>query len=518
VEDCLNRNRTKIEETLSTLIQENNKVIEVADAYRKCFPREGYTWKRGDCYSRLDHIFVSKPMLRRIINARTDWAFEKSDHAALLIDILSEDEPIRGPGLPRINIKILEDQSVTKQIEKELEEMMRQASNDWNPHTKLEFFKMTIRSVFANKVMEIKKIANEDIKNLEEEINQIEELKISITQSKADGLVDNFANSDKVDNAITILKNKLQKMRLKLSESIKFISTANWFEYGEKSNKFFLNLNKFKQKQKLISTITNDGITKSGQNEVSKCIFDFYKELYSAKPTENDENDAEFYANCPKISEADSKYMEDKLTITDLQKALLTCKDSSPGPDGIPYIIYKKFWKISSQIILDAWEYSLETNKLAPSHSESAITLLPKEGKDKTEIKNWRPITLSNCDSKIITKALSNKISKTLDSIIDPAQTAYVPGRSVSDNLRTNFFMKNYCRNNKIDSVLISLDAKKAFDSVDHVYIEKTLKAYGYGDNFINTFRLLYSDISARVLVSPQSPSKLKEESNKEML
>jgi hypothetical protein len=101
-------------------------------------------------------------MLRRIINARTDWAFEKSDHAALLIDILSEDEPIRGPGLPRINIKILEDQSVTKQIEKELEEMMRQASNDWNPHTKLEFFKMTIRSVFANKVMEIKKIANED--------------------------------------------------------------------------------------------------------------------------------------------------------------------------------------------------------------------------------------------------------------------------------------------------------------------------------------------------------------------
>ena len=34
-EDCLNRNRLKIEETLSTLITENNKVIKVADAYRK---------------------------------------------------------------------------------------------------------------------------------------------------------------------------------------------------------------------------------------------------------------------------------------------------------------------------------------------------------------------------------------------------------------------------------------------------------------------------------------------------
>jgi len=68
-----------------------------------------------------------------------------------------------------------------------------------------------------------------------------------------------------------------------------------------------------------------------------------------------------------------------------------------------------------------------------PSHYESAITLLPKEGKDISDIKNWRPITLSNCDLKIITKALSIKFYKVLDSIIDVSQTAYVPGRSVAD-------------------------------------------------------------------------------------
>jgi hypothetical protein len=94
------------------------------------------------------------------------------------------------------------------------------------------------------------------------------------------------------------------------------------------------------------------------------------------------------------------------------------------------------------------------------------------------------------------------KISKTLDSIIDPSQTAYVPGRAVSDNLRSNFFLKKYCKEKNINSVLISLDAKKAFDSVDHEYIKMTLQAYGFGENFIKTFQVLYSNITARVLVN----------------
>jgi hypothetical protein len=84
------------------------------------------------------------------------------------------------------------------------------------------------------------------------------------------------------------------------------------------------------------------------------------------------------------------------------------------------------------------------------------ITLLPKDGKDTKDIKNWRPITLSNCDSKIITKAIYMKTYKVLESIIDPSQTAYVPGRSVADNLRSNFLYKTQSRRKNIDAVLIS--------------------------------------------------------------
>ncbi len=129
-------------------------------------------------------------------------------------------------------------------------------------------------------------------------------------------------------------------------------------------------------------------------------------------------------------------------------------------------------------IILKAWKQSLNTVYLPPSHLKYVITLLPKEGKYTKDIKNWRPITVSNCNSKIITKKISLKTSKVLESIVDPSLTAHVPGRSVADNLRSNFFYKNNCCKNYIESVLISLDAKKAFDSVHHRYIEKTLIPY----------------------------------------
>jgi hypothetical protein len=180
----------------------------------------------------------------------------------------------------------------------------------------------------------------------------------------------------------------------------------------------------------------------------------------------------------------------------------MTCKESAPGSDGIPYEIYKKYWKLTGPYIVEAWKYSLETGRLPVSHAESLITLLPKENKDATDIKNWRPITLSNCDAKIVTKALAMRMSKVLETIIDKSQTAYIPGRAVADNLRANFYYKNYCKKNNIDAILISLDAKKAFDSVSHDYIETTLKEYGFGEKFILSFKTLYKDLTSRILVN----------------
>ncbi len=58
------------------------------------------------------------------------------------------------------------------------------------------------------------------------------------------------------------------------------------------------------------------------------------------------------------------------------------------------------------------------------------------------------------------------------------------------------------CKSKNIDGLLISLDAKKAFDSVSHDYIREPLRVYGFGEKFIQYLNTLYNGLSVKVLVN----------------
>jgi exonuclease III len=55
--DSINRNRNANEVLLSETIVNNNKVTKLSDAYRAIHKEDGFTWKQGKLYSRLDYIF-----------------------------------------------------------------------------------------------------------------------------------------------------------------------------------------------------------------------------------------------------------------------------------------------------------------------------------------------------------------------------------------------------------------------------------------------------------------------------
>ena len=57
------------------------------------------------------------------------------------------------------------------------------------------------------------------------------------------------------------------------------------------------------------------------------------------------------------------------------------------------------------------------------------IPLIDKKGKDKRCIKNWRPISLVNVDTKIVSKAIALRLKKVILKLIQCDQTAYVNNR-----------------------------------------------------------------------------------------
>jgi hypothetical protein len=445
---------------------------------------------------------MSNTLCKSVTKASTDWGFEKSDHAAVRVDLVLLDKPKKGQGIIKVNTQLLDNPIELKKIELELKLMLDQIPEYWNDHQRLEFLKVSIRSVMSEQIKIAKKEVVMDIKDLEESLEQMVKLKIEVLKKVEMEEEELSRRIEPINIAINDLKRELETTRNKFSRDTEFRTQAHWYENGEKPNKFFLNLNKFYQKQKLITYITDEENQYQGQDQVIGGIRRFYEKLYSRNDTRTVNQDDSFFDECPKLSKEKSDSFEKDVTKDELLKALMSCKHSAPGSDGIPYIVYRKLWHIVGDYIHKSWLYSKKTNSLPPSHIESVITILPKEGKNLNEIKNWRPITLSNCDAKIITKALAARMAGVLDEIIDPSQTAYVPGRSVMDNIRSNIYMKDYCITKSIDAILVSLDAKKAFDSVNHDYIETVLEKYGFGPVMRKTFRILYNDIKARILVN----------------
>ena len=105
--------------------------------------------------------------------------------------------------------------------------------------------------------------------------------------------------------------------------------------------------------------------------------------------------------------------------------------------------------------------------------------MLYKKG-DKQLLENWRPITLVNVDYKILTHVLSIRLHKVLNNLIDNDQKGYLKGRFDRENIRLVNDLLEYTDNESIEGIMLSLDFRKAFDSVNRDFMFETLKSFNF--------------------------------------
>ena len=113
---------------------------------------------------------------------------------------------------------------------------------------------------------------------------------------------------------------------------------------------------------------------------------------------------------------------------------------------------------------------------LSISQRQAIIKLIAKKSRDKRFVKNWRPISLLNVDTKILSKSLAEKLKHVLPELISSNQTAYVKNRCISESGRLISDVIEMCDILDIPGYLVTMDIEKAFDSLNHDFLLSVLK------------------------------------------
>jgi hypothetical protein len=196
----------------------------------------------------------------------------------------------------------------------------------------------------------------------------------------------------------------------------------------------------------------------------------------------------------------DSK-MDDQFNINhpfskaELAHVLLTLGNSSPGPDGIPYNIYKEFSEYSQTYILCFINMMFASGTIPTCLKQCLQVALPKVTPG-----DYRPITLMNCILKIYESLIYNRIYPIIDPHLPQQQFGFRKNRSSSDqaaNLIMN--VQNY-RNQKLYCGIIFIDIKKAFDRMDRDIVLHDLALFGFSGKVLKAIRSLLFDNVYRVL------------------
>ena len=128
------------------------------------------------------------------------------------------------------------------------------------------------------------------------------------------------------------------------------------------------------------------------------------------------------------------------------------------------------------------------------------ITLLPKEESPLIKLKNWRPITLLNVDYNIALKAIARRIEPMLPHLIHTDQTDFIKGRYIGENIRLINDLMEQTNATKIPGVLLALDFRKAFDTLEWTLIQYALQKFNFGEGIRRWVEIFYNDVESTIL------------------
>lgn len=439
------------------------------------------TFHRGSYSARLDYWLIPATLSAQATINITPHPL--SDHCMVALEI-SFAQIKRGPGYWRFDNTLLSDDDFVQAMNDHIEEIQQEHLS--NPNLQWEWTKFKIRTFCIEYKIRKNRERNEQVTLLE---NRLKVLSEDYDLTSSQDIIEETAS----------IKRELGEIQQTKACAAAFRTKARWALHGEKPSAYFLALEKRLSKNSTITSLMDsEGHTITDNKDILEMEREYFTKIYTEPNAELDPLDLLPLSEeeVPSISDLHRLRINRPFTLEEFHDSLKDLnKNKSPGTDGITPEFLLAFWDLLKDEFFESIQYSIHQGTLTDQQRTGIITLVPKKDVDRQHLANWRPITLLNSDTKILSKALAKRIQSCIGEVISHDQTGFIKGRRISSNLLTIQSIIDHTDHTNAQGFLLALDYSKAFDMVNWRLIKLALHLFGFGEYISSVVATMFNNI-----------------------
>lgn len=264
-----------------------------------------------------------------------------------------------------------------------------------------------------------------------------------------------------------------------------------------------------------------DGVIITDNKEKIAEFTKLYKEIYTPPPRTPESAATERLANAA-YEEVTREYEEVKMrppslqldqtvTVEKIRKELSKTKNTAPGEDGIHYTHLKNLPDETLEYLAKLYETAWRCGYYFDDCKMAAVTLLPKPGKDKTQPKNYRPLSLLSVLGKLFERLINTELNKFLEAnnLLPETQAGFRKNRSTQDQLMKLIQDIAKAQNTGGTVVATLFDIEKAYDKVWHQLATLKFQRIGLDPQTVGLLTNYLRDRSIRIKIKGELGEKV---------
>jgi ribonuclease HI len=329
---------------------------------------------------------------------------------------------------------------------------------------------------------------------------RIKELNVELEECRRSPLSQNIVNKEQ------IIRFKLERLEEQRDIYWRQRAHVQWLEKGDRNTHYFHSCASERKRKNTIHKLKGeDGRLVEGNEGLQELITNYYVSLFT--PIAGIDIRHALSHIPARVTPQMNEALQAEYTAEEVKNALDGMGDlKAPGADGMPAIFFKRYWPTVGEQVVNEVLHVLRGGSIPEGWNETIVVLIPKV-QNPEKLKDLRPISLCNVVYKLISKVLANRLKKILGDLISPNQSAFVPGRLISDNTILAYEMYHFMRKQKRGRkhyMAVKLDMSKAYDRVEWPFLRGVMEKLGFCGTFIELVMKCVSTVSYKFKINGQ--------------